>query len=261
MTIALGILASDGIVLGADTLESDGYFKDDAYKITSAMTHTAITSQLESALAITGAGPGVHLDSITEEITRMFLRCRCRTVAEFEEKLKPIIEGFYLKHVASLPPHMDRDFRLIVAVQITGILAMWTSEATVIRSVLGMEAVGTGSPFAKMALGTRILNPNWEKAVLLAALGVKRAKEYDHYSGSGTTIVCLKDNVAYGIPWYRISQADKIFDRYSGIEHSAFQYVLGSDLPDADGHMEKMRDWLKNLRKDISTLGPQMFRD
>src|SRR5258708_636501 len=60
MTIALGILASDGIVLAADTQETAGYFKGFALKIHSAMTKTNIHSNVNSALAITGSGHGVY---------------------------------------------------------------------------------------------------------------------------------------------------------------------------------------------------------
>ncbi len=261
MTTAIGILSGNAVILAADTQESDGYFKEDALKVSSAMTHSRIDASVKSAVAITGAGPGTHLDAVSDEITKMFHREQCRTLATFEEKLGTVVDKFYMEHVAKLAQHgIDRDFRLIVGVQIEGDVGLWVTETTVVKRSPGLEAVGTGSPFAKMAMQARAISLDTEQTALLAILGVTRAKQYDHYSGKGTTVVCLMDNLAQDIPWYRVEEAEKLFNRFEGIEHGAFQYVLGNRFLDEEGHVEKVADWLKDLRKDFRELRPQIFR-
>jgi len=261
ITTAIGMLAGNAVVLAADTQESDGYFKEYALKISSAMTHSRIDATVKSAVAITGAGPGVHLDAVSDEIINMFHEGQYRTLDAFQNKLQSVVKEFYFEHVAKLKQYeIDRDFRLIVGAQIEGDVGLWTTEATVTLRSLGLEAVGTGSPFAKMAMLSRAISLDTEQTILLAILGITNAKEHDHYSGKGTSVVCLKDNVAHDVPWYRIEEAGKLLKRCDGIEHSAFQYVLGNRFVDAEGHAEKIAEWLKDLRKDFKNLMPQLFR-
>ncbi len=261
MTTAIGLLAGRAVVLAADTLESDGYFKEDALKISSSMTHTRFDASVKSAIAITGAGPGVHLDAVSDEITKMFHREQCQTINDFEGKLKSVVGDFYTEHVAKLQPYnIERDFRLIIGVQIEGEVGLWTTETTVVKQSIGLEAVGTGSSFAKMAMQSRAVSLNTEQTILLAILGVTRAKRYDHYSGKGTTIVCLKDNLAHDIPWYRVEEAEKLFSRFDGSEYSAFLYAIGHEFVSDEGHADKIAGWLKDLRKDFKKLAPEIWR-
>lgn len=262
MTIALGMVASDGIVLAADSQETDGYFKDFALKINSAMTHTSIYSNVKSALAITGAGPAVHLDAISDEIIKQFHANQDTEIATFESHLKTAVAEFYKEHVVAIAPQIDREFRVIVGVQIEGRFSLWTSEATVVKKVIGLEAVGTGSPFAKMALSARYYGePDIAVTALLSILAVNRAKEYDQYCGKSTSVICLKDNLAYSIPWYLVAEAEKLFMRYSGIEGSAFQYAIGRESGDEEQRPNKISLWLQELRKDFMQLTPKMLKD
>lgn len=251
MTIALGIVAHDGIVLAADMQESDGYFKEYALKITAASTHTRIESTVRSSVAITGAGAAIHLDAIADEIVRGFEANQFTELRDFETYLAGTVEQFYKTHVAAIAPQVDRDFKLIVGAQIEGNSGLWVSDATVIKQVVLVEAVGTGSPFAKMAMGTRLIVPDVELAAMLAILGVMRAKEFDINCGNGTYVLCLRDNATYRVPWYRVEEVEKLFHRYSGIEYSAFQYATGHQLTSEDQQTAKIGQWLTELREDF----------
>ena len=149
MTIALGMIASDGIVLAADTQETEGYFKGFSLKINTGMTHTDINAKVKSAIGITGAGPSIHLDAISDEIINRFHSHQHPEINSFQSDLADCVREFYLRHVAPLPRHTDRDFRLIAGVQIENTFALWTTDATVLKQVNAMEAVGTGSPLEK----------------------------------------------------------------------------------------------------------------
>ncbi|MFQ5662491.1 MAG: hypothetical protein ACE5HL_01495, partial [Terriglobia bacterium] len=214
MTIALGMLATDGIVLAADSQETEGYFKGFSLKINTAMTHMNIQAKVKSAIGITGAGPAVHLDAIGDKIIKLFHANQYTQINALESNLAECVRDFYLTHIAPLPPHIyeGRDFRLIAAAQIEGNFSLWTTDATVLKRGIGLEAVGTGSPFAKMALQSRYLCTDTETAAFLAILAVARAKEYDQDCGKSTQIVCLKENLVHDVPWYLISEAEKLMN-------------------------------------------------
>src|SRR5437899_3200980 len=75
MTIALGILASDGIVVAADRLESyGGQFKLDQSKIlpVSTVYPDDVNPELIGACLISGAGDAGHIDALTEQLAKDF---------------------------------------------------------------------------------------------------------------------------------------------------------------------------------------------
>ncbi|HTX35140.1 MAG TPA: hypothetical protein VME43_08965 [Bryobacteraceae bacterium] len=260
MTIALGILASDGVVIAADAQETSGYFKGFALKIHEAMTQTSVHSTVQSAIAVTGAGPGVYLDGIAEEIIRKFHGSQDSDIASFELHLKETLEDFYARHVANKPSHIDRTFELIVGAQIEGSQGLWVTEASVVKPSLGFEAIGAGHPFARMAIQNRALYMDAQSAAILSVLGVTLAKEYDQDCGKGTMVVFLKDNLAYTVPPYLVQEAEKLFARYAGIEHSAFLYALGKQAPDDLKRPRKINGWLRQLRKDFSELAAEFLK-
>jgi len=229
MTIALGILGSDGIVLAADGQETDGVgFKDYALKVRASTGQASgIHSKSRSVVAVTGCGPGFHLDALSDEIITLSHSRTDWTLATFEPALHACIQGFFIQHVQPLLPHVNNLFNVIVAAQFEGDCWMWSSDTTVVKRSVGFEAIGTGRQYAKTAIYTRIIHPKIEAAVLLAVRGVVEAKRFDQYCGQSTTIVCLHNNLSHHIPWYLIEPAEKLFDKYAGIEQSTFQLVLG----------------------------------
>ena len=66
MTIAIGILAKDGIVLASDTQETSGYIKTEGSKILVGVGLPG-SDREPWGLAITGAGSAAYLDSFSQE--------------------------------------------------------------------------------------------------------------------------------------------------------------------------------------------------
>ena len=80
--------------------------------------------------------------------------------------------------------------------------------------------------------------------------------------GNATTAVCLKGNSAYYVPWYLIQKAEQLFDWYSGIEQSAFQYVLGHFRENEEKrHRAKMSTWLRKLKEEFDQLASELLKD
>jgi hypothetical protein len=264
MTIGLGILASDGVVIAADTQETAGYFKGFALKIHSAMTHTNPHSTVQSAVAITGSGPGVYLDAVADEIIRDFDRNQDSSIVALESHLRERVEDFWARHVANKPDHLAKAFDLIIGAQIEGQHALWLTEASVVKPSMGFESVGTGSPYARMAIQYRAINMDVQSAAILAILGVAQAKEHDTDCGKNTTVTFLKNNLAYRMRPHQVVEAEKLFNQYAGIEYSAFVYALGSesfdDLDDAEWP-GKLTQALRKLRGEFSQLAVQLSKN
>jgi len=243
--------------MAADTQETSGYFKGFALKIHSAMTHTNIHSTVKSAVAITGAGSGVYLDAIAAEIIEGFHKNQDSDIPTFESHLRKCVKQFYKEHVSNKPPHMARGIELIVGAQIEGRHALWVTDLSVVKASVGFEAVGAGHPFARIAIENRAFHMDAQSGAVLAVLGVMQAKEWDTECGKGTTVVFLKDNLAYAVPPYLIEEADELFSRYAGIEQSAFRHALGIEAPDDTKRPAKLNRWLRKLRKDFRYLAVQ----
>jgi 20S proteasome alpha/beta subunit len=261
MTIALGILASDGVVLAADTQETCGDgTKGFALKIRSAMTQTSIHSMVNSAVAITGAGSSAYLDAITYEIVQGFDKHQDADLDTFSKHLKECVEDFHARHVTPLPAHLAREIWLIVGAQIEGKSAMWSTDVSTVQPSLGFAAVGTGASFARMAIERRVIyGMNAETLALLSILGVERAKDYDQYCGKATTVTFLKNNLAYTVPPYEIEEAKKLFDKYEGIDYSAFLYAIGKDFFNEGQHPRKLARSLRDLRKAFQSLAARFL--
>lgn len=255
MTIALGILASDGIVIAADSQETYGdYFKAFALKIHRAMTHSNIHSDVKSAIVITGSGASVYLDAVSQEIIKEFHSRQHRTVDDLELHLKQFQEDFWAKHVTPLLPHIDRQFELIIGAEIEGRCRLWRTDANVIKPSESFEAVGTGHSYARMAIERHVYDLSAQNAAILAVLGVMRAKEYDNYCGKSTMVTIVKENRTYTVPWYLIEQAEKLFRKYAGYDHSAFVHALASERLEDSKRLQNLNESLTSLRAEFTQL-------
>ncbi|HEV3139507.1 MAG TPA: hypothetical protein VGY57_03270, partial [Vicinamibacterales bacterium] len=70
MTIALGILADDGVVIAADTQETIGYSKLNQGKI-AAFGHRRPDGNWRHCL-FSGAGPAVYIDACRDQFMKAF---------------------------------------------------------------------------------------------------------------------------------------------------------------------------------------------
>ena len=264
MTIALGILGGGDAVLAADSQETDeGGFKNFALKVSASIPRTSLIGTApRSVVAVTGCGPGFHLDAIAEEIQKLAQTRPDWTFDSFELELGRYIKGFFNEHVQPLLPHLDYRFNLIVAAQFDGASCLWSSETTIVKRSHQFEALGTGRNYAKAAINTRIISPTIEMAVLLAVRGVMEAKRFDQYCGQNTVIICLHNNAARHIPWYLIEAVEKLFDRYAGTEQSAFQYAIGHFDEDYEKrHLRKLSSWYRKIRSDFKSLSGEIAKE
>jgi hypothetical protein len=266
MTIALGVLAGDYVVLAADTMESTGYagnLQTAAAKIScGACTNT----NGSAAIGITGAGDSGYLDAIKQEVIKTFIE-EDMTLIAFEAYFRRRLVNFYREHVvpfAQFPAGDRPSFDLLIAVQrdCQSIL-LSTDRTTVTKKSFPNQygAVGAGSLYARQMLA-RLFVPSVSVnlARALSAYIVFAVKTNVEGCGKHTHIVTLLNNRVTYIHASIIQELERLFEEYDSIEARAFWHAIGYDSQNTSpaDDLTKVSDWLKELRGKIEQLCIQM---
>lgn len=142
MTIALGVLASNGVVLAADTEMSWG----DARK-----TEGSKIVVIENAgLAIAGAGDGGFIDALSQELQHTIVRSTSDKISDIGRAIQANLVRFYREHI--LPwndPQLD--VSLLIALERGERRVLWVTHKTTLRPSV-CAAIGMGSAEADSLL-------------------------------------------------------------------------------------------------------------
>jgi ATP-dependent protease HslVU (ClpYQ) peptidase subunit len=153
VTIALGILADDGVVVAADTqVGVADYLKTGQNKIDFARRLEA-DQQLE-ALAITGAGPVTYLSHLKQEFRNLIQPGTPPLSAEgLRQYAAKRIEEFYEKHVLPFSAYgIERpDVWLFLAYCDRDSVGLWDTDKNLLTPCRNYTAVGSGAWHASFA--------------------------------------------------------------------------------------------------------------
>jgi hypothetical protein len=190
MTIALGIIARDGLVVAADSEESSGYLKTDELKIL-----TVMGSHSSGAGLITGAGTSDYIDALKYDIADLFLDHPELNDKALQRALGQFLKQFYEDHVIpfAVYPEDDRpDLRMLFGVHRGFHSHLFFTNRSVVGRAGPYKTIGMGSTFAKMLLD-RLWRPNLDvkSAEVLAAYVIFMAKESVESCGKFTSISTL----------------------------------------------------------------------
>jgi hypothetical protein len=151
VTIAIGLLASDGILVATDREESDLYQKTDQGKVKA----RCINAPPYDSLIIAGAGNGACVDSLTEQLFDWFSTAMPSDLASVATEVRRQNKKFYKEHVLPFS-HYEPDYRpdywLLVGSKIGNEKGLWTSDGLTLNPNAGHAAVGAGRPMARMLL-------------------------------------------------------------------------------------------------------------
>lgn len=120
MTIALGILTTDGVVLAADTEHTWSYLKTSSSKLSSATGNGSI--------AITGSGTSGYLEGLSQKLSSIFVGNPSLGIGELEKEFEAELRSFFEEHVIpfaafATPPFCD----LVIGVQRDNRQALWAT--------------------------------------------------------------------------------------------------------------------------------------
>jgi 20S proteasome alpha/beta subunit len=250
MTIAIGILSTDGIVIAADT-EETGYFKRHQPKI----LPVNIEIPDGPAMAITGAGDAGYLDSISEELNDCFGQHWREGYKAIEDSIGEQLYTFYRKHVIPFAgfPEGDRpSMSLIIGIQKGGESQLFITDKSTIRPVRAYDAVGCGGELAKTLL--QRLYPKFPTMDIVEALATYVAfqvKELIPGCGKSTTILRIENNHADYGNIERTMAMEDIFRAYLQVERSGLGYIFGAPSDDFIKYIDKS---YMTMQKELASL-------
>jgi hypothetical protein len=198
MTICIGMLASDGIVIAADAQESDTYYKRSQQKIFT--FHGAIPvgnnpNPPSLACAFTGAGESGYIDAFIAN-SIFDIPTGATTHKDFQEFLAAKIQAFHKQHIfplaaANNPPEVQ----ILVGAYVQRQTCMFVSYSSTLRRALPHAAIGVGAHFAMSLIDNLSGIQDVKHTELLAAYVVAVTKERIEGCGKYTDIVALHNPI------------------------------------------------------------------
>jgi 20S proteasome alpha/beta subunit len=231
MTICIGLLASDGVVIAADREEGDGYLKNDRGKI-------RLSCRLRGpngSIAITGAGDGPSLDEVSKLMGDVFCSQDERTSDDTIAALHNEHCRYYRKKVIPFAPSpSDRpDYALIIGCmdgQTLGKKLFYTSKLA-FNETNDYEAVGIGASVANTWLWRLYDRVPIVSAVKLAAYIIYQVKNSVGGCGLGTDIIPLRSNrILESVPREVVRKWEDTFRFFPSLERNIFHYCIGVDI-------------------------------
>lgn len=263
MTIALGLLALDGAVVGADTeIGASIELKSSDTKIVTA-TFAPPDGTAKRALALAGAGSLGHFESIRMLLANAIIVNATHVPASenvAEAELNRIVGEFYTSHVIPFyaypsPP----DVYMLAAFWAGGRGILWASDRTAIRRSFDYDAVGVGGSFAKDLLAGRALpNISVESAALLACYTLMRVKATIQGCGQESQIIVVREGSSTHLSWELVDRCEHAFKKFADVQSELFNYVSGrwpnrKPLNKSAARLRREFDTLRQEIKEISS--------
>ncbi|MGB7553903.1 MAG: hypothetical protein WBM04_05995 [Candidatus Korobacteraceae bacterium] len=222
MTIAIGILASDGIVIAADREESDDYLKTDQGKITWKFRGI----QPVGACAVMGAGDGAYLDEIGAELIDIFADDGDGSENVLMSKLRNAHRSHYKRTVIPLSgerPH----YSLLIGCYGANVKCIWKTSRMAFTKVQDYDAVGIGSKVASSWLNKLYDRIPTLYAAKLATYVIYQVKRTVGGCGLGTDVLVIKNTFPSYVSDGVVRHWEEIFRSYTALERNCFYYCIG----------------------------------
>ncbi len=238
MTIALGLLASDGLVIAADRQETHGnLIKLDQSKLHATATLTHLDGRAahkeNRAFVVAGSGDGHHIDAVGLDILRSAFSWE--PPGNFADLLNGILKDFYRDHIlpfAQYPEQQRPDVELILASSEGHGKRLWVSQKTVFKPAGAYVAIGIGELTAYPLLSRFYpprTYPDLRTAIGIAAYVITHVKDFTEGCGKQTDLVALQDGRYIEFPQEQIDQLEQAVRDYSSIvEPTLFWKQMGA---------------------------------
>jgi hypothetical protein len=263
MTIALGIIGSNGIVLAADTEESiQGYMKRHQTKILSGFHHATEGGPRKELpmVAVSGAGDSHYLDVINEKMVDAVLTTRKPFLPDVQPELEETVKKFYDDHIipfAAFPANERPEISLIVAAAAPNQAVLWTTSKNVVKKCQRFAAVGIGAFYAETLLNRLYGQFDAGVASALATFVMLQVKEHVPDCGKETQLVCIRQGEIRMSYFRDVRDLEDAFRTYQTIEMEALHYAIGG----LDESVRKdLRRHIPQSRKAIMQLTSQMLK-
>lgn len=204
VTIGIGILCTDGIVIAADSQYTRGPYKGHGPKI------FPLFSPIERddlAVVVVGAGRVAFMKRAVEKIQDALGSYDDPTIKDVREIVEDTIGDFYRNYIYPKPDyrHDQPWFDLILGIwtQRDGCALLKVDDVTVSRVVVagtGHSTIGMGFSVADYALDLVYESGlSVEDAKFVATMAVKAAKDHVDYCGGTTNVWTIKNTLPHRI--------------------------------------------------------------
>lgn len=250
MTIAIGILATDGVVVAADTQESvPGYWKRDQGKISG---RVVMSNGYHAAYLSTGSGDARFIDAMSGTLSNGILGPP-PGIEEIEARIERKLYAFHKKHIFPLKSEIP-DFDLLIAAQCSGSARLWVTRLSSVTESQNFDAVGIGAHYAVSFLGRlwKYGALDVEAAARLAAYVVYRTKQYIEGCGNYTDVSYLRANDITELTRDQTEAMERQFRLYSEqLEPELLRSVFGADI--TAGHLSRE---IRKMRRKLEDIVP-----
>jgi hypothetical protein len=266
MTIALGLLAKDGLVLAADTEETYGAsLKHKHTKIWAALATDQSGDEAKfRCCVVSGAGDGSYIDAISRQIVESVTKREELPDAEIESGFRATLRDFYAEHV--LPFAADRnppEFELLIGVQLPQARLLRTGRNVLYEPFGDFIACGSGLTMAYPLLSRFYQGPRPDvrTAVLVAAYVMYHTKEAVPGCGKATEIMGFAEDRTFEVRSDIMDELERAIADYSRhTEPAMLRAALGDEVPAAMVAVEDPRARLAAVAAGFD-LGLRMPRE
>jgi 20S proteasome alpha/beta subunit len=265
MTVVIGLLGSNGAVIGADTQLTAGNIKATATKVIAARSDVPGPTK---SLAIGGAGDYGYFQALRLKLCTSIIEAMDASVKEnlpfntniVEDKIKSALLPFYNESIMPFYqcPEDDRpDVYTINALWARGAGSLWCTDKMSVRlCVTGYDSTGYGSALANEYLhGLYRAQSPVESLALLGIYVIWHVKRLLNLVGHETEIVLVGEGVSTHLDRTFIQAVEQIFVQYASAQASAFSFVTGlQDGSEGSKAFATVRALLDKARQDISAI-------
>lgn len=266
MTIALGMLATDGIVFAADTqVTAPDFLKIDSGKvqITLCPVDDIMVRHAQGALyrsfGIAGSGNAAYLPDLYQKFGGVFSDLRgMNELQDPHARIQDALREFYDLHIlpfSSYPSGERPDIWLVMGAQVGRLRKLWYTEKNLLIKGFQYVAVGAGATYARVLLQRLYSELDSTHAAILAAFIIFQVKENVDGCGHDTDIFVLRRDSPMMVERYAVRELEETFRKYLRIE-SAF---LRSAITDSKGATFKDAS-LRSIRSVFSEFAIELER-
>ncbi len=260
MTIALGLLTTDGVVIGADTEETAGANKLAVSKLRSATRDAWINDGQRMpgcVCTVSGAGDGEYIDAVSDALLEAFINAVADpdlTTDALEAVLTTVYRDFYKETVipfAAYPEDQRPSVSLVIGAQFNGKSAIWTTDRLAVLRVhelIGFGAVGFGNPTARSLLGRLYRHADHTAAILLAIYVLMETKTWVPYCGKDSQIICMRGGRLWPVLPEDIKRVEELFygeNSLEAIEQRMLHHCFGTSGYDDPGNQMRIQGELR----------------
>jgi hypothetical protein len=250
MTVALGLLASDGVVVAADSQETvQGFWKTDQGKVWGAGRYQNMDGDRSAGMClVAGASNRAgYVDSLTRRVLDAFRDSDAVERNDVRDALEPVCKTFHEQNTAPYPDLPDvslvigyyRDFRM----------GLFSTDRGTLTPQMPYAAVGVGASEAQRVLaGMWRLRLSIRDAIVCASYAAFLAKEHVDGVGGPTDMMYIHKHQHGKVDRDIIARLEGIFRRYAKyLETPLLHRILGTEVPSMVGAGEAA----EVLRRDI----------